>query len=62
MQTASGGRSRLHRVVLISATVLTGVLVTTGGVVCVTESARGCPDWPRCYGQMLPPMRLDAVI
>lgn len=38
------------------------LLVTAGGVVCATESGYGCPDWPGCYGQAVPPLRMDAII
>ena len=39
-----------------------GGLVVLGGVVRVTGSGLGCPDWPLCYGKILPPWEFQAVI
>ena len=37
-------------------------LVILGGVVRVTGSGLGCPDWPGCDGGLLPPMETKALI
>ncbi len=34
--------------------------VALGGVVRVTGSGLGCPDWPLCYGSVIPPWELAA--
>ena len=66
MRTSSAkGRSsitRRHRDLLLVTSVLTCLLIILGGIVCVTDSSRGCPDWPACYGQLLPPLRLDSIL
>jgi len=37
-------------------------LVVLGGVVRVTGSGLGCPDWPLCYGGILPPLQTEAIV
>ena len=48
----------------ISAVTVAAVfaLVVLGGVVRVTGSGLGCPDWPSCYGGILPPLESKAII
>ena len=48
---------------LATATVISVfALVIIGGVVRVTGSGLGCPDWPLCYGKVLPPPEYTAII
>jgi cytochrome c oxidase assembly protein subunit 15 len=41
---------------------MTTLLVALGGIVCATESGAGCPDWPGCYGRIVPPPQVNSVI
>lgn len=57
-------RRRLTWLQGLSAATLVWVflLVVIGGVVRVTGSGLGCPDWPLCYGRILPPAEYTAII
>jgi cytochrome c oxidase assembly protein subunit 15 len=52
------GFRRLADVTLAALT----LIVLTGAAVRLTGSGLGCPDWPKCYGQALPPLSTHALI
>ncbi|MCP4539140.1 MAG: heme A synthase [Chloroflexi bacterium] len=54
--------TKQHRDLLLAAAIMTYLLIMMGGIVCVTNSGQGCPDWPGCYGKIVPPMRTDSII
>lgn len=47
---------------LLATAIMTYLLIVIGGIVRVTGSGLGCPDWPTCFGKWIPPMRADALI
>jgi cytochrome c oxidase assembly protein subunit 15 len=38
------------------------LIVLTGAAVRLTDSGLGCPHWPKCYGNPLPPLSTHALI
>ena len=45
----------------ISALISVLLLLFVGAIVRATGSGLGCPDWPTCWGKLVPPTRADQV-
>ncbi len=52
--------TRFQRLAL-TAFITVEVLLFVGAVVRATGSGLGCPDWPFCYGRMIPPTSADQI-
>jgi heme A synthase len=54
--------SRLLPILALSALISTLLLITMGSIVRVTGNGLGCPDWPLCYGRVVPPALTGAWV
>lgn len=55
-------KNMILKTTLLLTIVLTFFLINLGGIVHNTGSSLACPDWPLCYGQVMPPMEGGILI
>ncbi len=53
---------RQFELTALAALVALTLIVMTGAAVRLTDSGLGCPDWPRCYGHIYPPLQTHSLI
>jgi len=51
-----------YRYLLLSASILTFLLIIAGIVMRVTETGANCPDWPTCLDSWMPPQETSALL
>ena len=61
-KTSSLFNKRMLKLLIIFSIIDCIFQISLGGFVRVTSSGLGCPDWPLCYGKIIPPMNYHTLI
>ena len=55
------GAEKWFRRMVVGVLVFVVLLVFVGAIVRATGAGLGCPDWPKCWGEMIPPWKVEQV-
>ena len=55
-------RSATFKLLISISLVVAFSQITLGGIVRASESGLGCPDWPLCHGELIPPFEFHTLV